>query len=107
MEFPPPPPPPNKSDGDARRKKKKTKTTKQKHINKNISFSFEVVNEYFKLKQQTDSCRRGTLRREARRSRPNGFFINLIDLEQIKSLLPRNNFFQVNFTGLEETVDSS
>ena len=65
------------------------------------------ISQYFKLKQQTDSCRRATLRREARRSRPNGFSINLIDLDQIKSHLPRYNFFQVNFTGLEETVDSS
>ena len=29
-------------------KKKKNKDNKTKHINKNISFSFEVINEYFR-----------------------------------------------------------
>ena len=33
--------------------KKKNKDSKTKHINKNISFSFEVVNEYFRSNKLT------------------------------------------------------
>ena len=33
--------------------KKKNKGNKTKHINKNISFSFEVVNEYFRSNKLT------------------------------------------------------
>ena len=53
-------------------------------------------------KQQTDSFRRAfsaTRRQEIKAKR----FLHKLDLAQIKSHLPRCNFFQVNFTGITES----